>query len=89
MPRTPYHQGPLTDHFDGTRFFNPGQPDTDRSLGEVLRWKRTSVVAKWPARVPVTTNQPGKRVAGLRVTMVGHATLLIQAAGLNLLTDPV
>lgn len=29
------------------------------------------------------------RIAGLRVTMVGHASLLIRAAGVNILTDPV
>jgi L-ascorbate metabolism protein UlaG (beta-lactamase superfamily) len=33
--------------------------------------------------------KPDARVAALRVTMVGHATVLIQAAGLNLLTDPL
>ena len=32
--------------------------------------------------------QPSQRVL-LRLTMVGHATLLIQLAGLNILTDPV
>ncbi|WP_287002592.1 MBL fold metallo-hydrolase [Sphingobium sp.] len=32
---------------------------------------------------------PNDRVQGLRVTMVGHATLLIQFAGLNVLTDPL
>ena len=31
-----YHQGPITDHFDGTRFFNPGQLTTDRSLADPL-----------------------------------------------------
>jgi L-ascorbate metabolism protein UlaG (beta-lactamase superfamily) len=84
-----YYAGPVTDHFDGTRFFNPGQPNTDRSLVEVLRWKRGSTPAAWPRSVPVRTARPEARVAGLRVTMVGHATLLIQAAGLNFLTDPV
>jgi L-ascorbate metabolism protein UlaG (beta-lactamase superfamily) len=39
--------------------------------------------------VPVTPVVPDARVDGLRVTMVGHATVLIQIAGLNLLTDPV
>ncbi|QNQ08242.1 MBL fold metallo-hydrolase [Sphingomonas alpina] len=89
MPRNRYYAGPPSPHFDGERFFNPDQPTTDRSLWEVLRWKRTSVVAKWPDSVPVSPARPAARVDGLRITMVGHATLLIQAAGLNILTDPV
>jgi L-ascorbate metabolism protein UlaG (beta-lactamase superfamily) len=32
---------------------------------------------------------PARQVDHLRITMVGHATLLIQAAGVNILTDPV
>jgi len=85
----PYYTGPVTDHFDGTRFFNPGQPDTDRSLSDILRWKLRSTPARWPRSVPVRQAVPKARVAGLRLTMVGHATVLIQAAGLNILTDPV
>ena len=84
-----YYQGPASDHFDGRRFFNPGQPPTDRSLADIWRWRRTSKPARWPAAVPVTPTRPDERVDGLRVTMVGHATLLIQAGGLNILTDPV
>jgi len=87
--RNPYHQGPVTDHFDGTRFFNPGEPETDRALSELLRWKRTAPNNPWPGSVPVTPVVPDARVEGLRVTMIGHATLLIQIAGLNILTDPV
>ncbi len=89
MPRNPYHSGPPSDHFDGTRFFNPGEPETDRSLVQVLRWKLAGGGARWPRSVPVTPARPLARAQGLRVTMVGHASLLIQAAGLNILTDPV
>jgi L-ascorbate metabolism protein UlaG (beta-lactamase superfamily) len=39
--------------------------------------------------VPVVEALPEAQVPGLRITMVGHATLLIQAAGLNIVTDPV
>lgn len=39
--------------------------------------------------VPVTQAKPDHRIEALRITMVGHATLLIQASGVNLLTDPV
>lgn len=89
MARNPYYNGPATDHFDGTRFFNPGEPETDRTLGQVLRWRRAMPANSWPASVPVVPVVPASRVEGLRVTMVGHATVLIQVAGLNLLTDPV
>lgn len=89
MQRNRYYQGPPSDHFDGIRFFNPGQPSTDRGLADVLRWKLACGTATWPRSVPVTPARPEARVAGLRVTMVGHASLLIQAAGRNILTDPV
>jgi len=84
-----YHRGPASDNFDGLRFFNPGQPDTDRSIGELLRWKWEGKAATWPRHVPVRQTVPDERVQGLRVTTVGHATMLIQAAGLNVLTDPL
>jgi L-ascorbate metabolism protein UlaG (beta-lactamase superfamily) len=88
-PRNPYYDGPVTNHFDGSRFLNPGEPETDRSLRELLRWKRTAPRTTWPKSVPVDPVVPDARVQALRVTMVGHATLLIQIAGLNILTDPV
>ena len=89
MPRKRYYQGPVTDHFDGTRFFNPGQAATDRGLRDMLRWKLGEKAAVWPRSVPVTPARPDAHVDGIRITMVGHASLLIQVAGLNLLTDPV
>jgi hypothetical protein len=30
-----YYKGPITDHFDGLRFFNPNYPDTDRSFADI------------------------------------------------------
>lgn len=85
----PYHHGPVTDHFDGLRFFNPGEPETDRSFREVLRWRRTAPNHPWSQRIEVRQVEPERSVDELTVTMVGHATVLIQIAGLNLLTDPV
>ena len=89
MTRNRYYQGPPTDHFDGTRFFNPGQPSTDRSLGDLIRWKTAGGAVRWPKSVPVRTVKPDIRVDGLRITMIGQASVLIQAAGVNILTDPV
>jgi L-ascorbate metabolism protein UlaG (beta-lactamase superfamily) len=88
--RNRYYNGPISDHFDGIRFLNPaGEPETDRSFGDLLRWRRTAPDNPWPSSVDITAVTPDARVEGLRVTMVGHATLLIQIAGLNILTDPV
>lgn len=89
MARNRYYDGPPSDHYDGMRFFNPGQASTDRGLRAVLRWKLAGGAAKWPKSVPVTPARPEPRVDGLCVTMVGHASLLIQVAGVNILTDPV
>ena len=45
---------------------------------------------RWPAVVPVVPKRaPPIRRGELVVTFIGHATFLIQVAGINLLTDPV
>jgi len=86
-----YYIGPLSDHYDGERFFNPGRAATSKGLGAVLRWRLTAARADWPDRVPVTPVKPAGRVDGdaMVVTAVGHASVLVQTAGLNILTDPV
>ncbi|WP_380788443.1 MBL fold metallo-hydrolase [Sphingomonas sp. R86521] len=89
MARNRYYQGPMSDHFDGVRFFNPGQAPDTHGVVDLLRWRFTGDKAGWPDAVPIVPARPEPRVDGLRITMVGHATLLIQVAGLNILTDPV
>jgi L-ascorbate metabolism protein UlaG (beta-lactamase superfamily) len=89
MARNRYVEMEPSDNFDGVHFRNPTEKAPDATLLDVLRWRWTSKPAAWPKSVPVTPAVPEARVEGLRVTMVGHATLLIQVAGLNVLTDPV
>ncbi|MEJ8630211.1 hypothetical protein P0F65_10840 [Sphingomonas sp. I4] len=50
MARNRYYDGPPSDHFDGTRFFNPGQPDTDRGLRAILRWKLAGLLPNGRSR---------------------------------------
>ena len=80
MARNRYYDGPPSDQFAGPRFLNPGQATTDRSLSDMLPWKLGGRAAKWPDSVPIVPARPEARVDTLRITMVGHASLLIQAA---------
>lgn len=89
--RRTYYTGPVSDHFDGVRFFNPDHL-WSKSPAETFRALRLEPRAEWPERRPVPfADRPPARVEGasLRVAAVGHATHLIQAAGLNILTDPI
>jgi L-ascorbate metabolism protein UlaG (beta-lactamase superfamily) len=92
QPKNPYYSGPVTDHFDGLRFFNPNGIEPG-GFWALMKWQFGGGRVKWPktANSPFPPARPVERVTGddLRVTMVGHATLLIQVAGLNILTDPV
>ncbi len=87
-----YYNGPVSDHFDGHRFFNPGTREPPRLDPRRLfnRWLATEGPA-WPESVPVQQSVPPGTVAGdeMRVTWIGHSTVLIQVAGLNILTDPI
>ncbi len=93
--RSRYYDGPVSDHFDGALFFDPeGAPP--RSRADVLRWMIGSrwrgTRAKWPARAPSPyVDRPPARVDGAswRISYVGHASWLVQTAGINLLLDPV
>jgi L-ascorbate metabolism protein UlaG (beta-lactamase superfamily) len=90
---------PLSDHFDGTHFFNP-EP-TIRNSGNrkfsffsILRarWKRdSSEWSSWPKNLPPESwPAPGPVAPGqTSVTFIGHSTFLIRFAGLTVLTDPI
>ncbi len=88
-----YYRGPASGHFDGARFFNPdSEPQRlGRSGGFMNRFARSNERAVWPEQVSVRPTVPPRRVDGqaMRVTWIGHATVLVQTQGLNILTDPI
>lgn len=85
----PAHHGPVSDHFDGTRFFNP---EPGHTWQETLRWLWEMETVDWPDWIEDPPQPPPPRRVdrgGLRVTFINQATVLIQLDGLNILTDPI
>jgi L-ascorbate metabolism protein UlaG (beta-lactamase superfamily) len=87
----PAYRGPVSDHFDGSVFkndaFNEGS-----GLSGLLRWQMERERGEWPEwQDGEPAPSPPERVddGSVRITMVNHATLLIQQDGVNILTDPV
>ena len=82
--------GRKTDHFDGLRFHNTPIPGTAPDAMKVISWRMDREPGPWPKFVDVKpAPPPPARVDGLRITFVNHATVLVQIAGFNVLTDPI
>jgi L-ascorbate metabolism protein UlaG (beta-lactamase superfamily) len=86
----PYYRGPRSDHFDGRHFFNE-EPFEEQQPSELVRWQLSRKRGRWPDSAAIAGPAPPARVGGgvLRVTMVNHATVLLQMDSMNILTDPV
>ncbi len=93
-----YYEGPDSAHYNGERFFNPDGEDTMRpptggSRGNFIVRYLTGSDGRppWPDHVAITQSKPALRIDGERMvaTWIGHATVLIQTQGLNILTDPI
>jgi L-ascorbate metabolism protein UlaG (beta-lactamase superfamily) len=86
-----YYSGPVSNHFNGVRFFNPGGVKP-RGARDFIKWQLGERGEPWPVSYPSPFHDrppPRHDREGLRIAYVGHATFLIQTRGKNLLVDPV
>jgi L-ascorbate metabolism protein UlaG (beta-lactamase superfamily) len=83
---------PLSDHYDGHRFFNPGVRRSSRGLLQVLLWRLRTERAKWPGGLS-NMNFPAPpdivRAGSAAVTFINHASFLVRFADAVVLTDPI
>ena len=87
--RNPYNRGERSDHFDGLRFHSATEPPGKTALE--LTWMLLGKARRrWPLHYPSPhVGKPPQYVEDLRLTFIGHSSILLQLAGLNLLVDPI
>ena len=82
---------PVSDHSDGSRFYN--RDGSDKGLNDISQflWQSLWNESPWPESLPnpVASTLPDRVNDGIRATYINHATVLIQVDGLNILTDPI
>lgn len=86
-----YYDGPTSDHFDGKTFHNK-KKDPHKGIVSFTEWKIVDHKPGWPKNNhDIKTDKPPAYVKGndLRLTYVGHSTVLLQTQGMNILTDPI
>jgi len=87
----PAYIGPVSDHFDGKKFINPGAVKAG-GFKDVMKWMSKRDRGEWTEMKAAGYGAvPVAKVEGdtIVVTFVNHSTFLIQMQGLNILTDPV
>jgi L-ascorbate metabolism protein UlaG (beta-lactamase superfamily) len=83
---------PLSDHFDGQFFFNPGIRAPNHGPQDLLRWRMKRQRSKWPRQIkdPVFAPPPDVVSPGqAAISFINHSTFLIRLAEAVVLTDPI
>jgi L-ascorbate metabolism protein UlaG (beta-lactamase superfamily) len=86
----PRYKGPVSGHFNGKQFINPGGVKA-KGLPDVFKWATQRKPGKWEPNPGAAYGErpPAEVTQGIRITFVNHSTFLIQFGGMNILTDPV
>ncbi|SES97922.1 L-ascorbate metabolism protein UlaG, beta-lactamase superfamily [Natronincola peptidivorans] len=88
MSIRPLYRGPISDHFDGSRFY---YKETNTIL-DMVKWLREMETVPWPDWIEDPPQPKPEESVGkgeLKITFINHATVLIQMDSINILTDPI
>lgn len=86
-----YYNGPLSDHFNGVKFYNQ-IPHKNYNLCYALNMWISHEKSPWPIQPPNRTHPPVMKVSTpytVKITFINHATVLIQSQQYTILTDPI
>lgn len=88
---TGYYRGPVSDHFNGKKFFFPGEENEKVSpTYHLLNLWLAILNHPWPKQVPeihysTAPNYP----KDAKITFINHSSVLIQTNSVNFLIDPI
>jgi len=87
--QTGYYRGPISDHFDGEKFYYPGEKDKKHSIVFFTIWKAI-LQNPWPKQLPeIRYATLPHYTQGIKVIFVNHSTVLMQSKQVNFLMDPI
>jgi L-ascorbate metabolism protein UlaG (beta-lactamase superfamily) len=81
----------VSDHFDGSRFFNPTGGHL-KNIWDLIKWQASGNRTPWPEKIEIPTPPPLLNITdenAVVATYLNHATVLIQTRDFNILTDPI
>lgn len=84
------YTGPVSGHFDGKRFINPGKVKA-KGGADLFKWLIGRDQGPWTNNYETFVGEKPEPASDtkIRITFVNHSTFLIQWKKLNILTDPV
>ncbi len=85
-----YYDGVLSDHYDGSSFYN--EENDEHSIGDMIKWYWEMDSVEWPEWIDDVMQPPPPKFVDrndLRVTLINQSTVLIQLDSINILTDPI
>lgn len=89
--QTGYYRGPPSDHFDGKKFFYPGERNKPRNTTYELFSLWVAILQNpWSQRLPsINFSKVPQYSDPTKVTFINHSTVLLQGKRINILMDPI